>query len=158
MGTPRKKQSTSLGNELASLNRELLQKEQLASSMKVNDEKLKEFKEMYESSMRAYELEIIKLQKEKDDLNQQHRVDPKSKIAEQRRIKIQELEQQMSELRKKVQEQQKAVKLNEQNEKKVRMLNDDIRSMKQAKTKLIRQMKDADRVRGWKSQKEREVA
>ena len=156
--TQRRKQST-LANELANLNKVLAQKEQLASSMKLNDDKLKEVKEKYENSMKALEVEIAKLQKQKDDLNQQQKTDSKSKIAEQRRVRIQDLEHQMSDLRKKVLEQQRAIKLNDKNESKVKILNEDIRGMKAAKCKLIKQMKvDADRVRVWKSQKEREVA
>merc|ERR1712012_1265360 len=152
------KQNT-LATELANLNKVLAQKEQLASSMKLNDEKLKEVKEKYENSMKSLEIEIAKLQKQKDELSQQQRSDSKSKIAEQRRVRIQDLEHQMSDLRKKVLEQQRAIKLNEKNESKVKILNDEIRSMKVAKVKLIKQMKeDADRVRAWKSQKEREVA
>ena len=156
--THRLKQST-LATELVNLNKVLAQKEQLANSMKVNDEKLKEVKEKYETSMKSLEMEIAKLQKQKDELNQQQRSDSKSKIAEQRRIRIQDLENQMAELRRKVLEQQRAIKLNEKNESKVKILNEEIRSMKVAKVKLIKQMKeDADRVRIWKTQKEREVA
>merc|ERR1712141_211516 len=102
--TQRKKQSN-LANELANLNKVLAQKEQLASSMKFNDEKLKEVKEKYEASMKSLESEISKLQKQKDELNQQQRTDSKSKIAEQRRVRIKELEEQMAELRRKVLEQ-----------------------------------------------------
>ena len=156
--THRKKQST-LANELANLNKVLAQKEALASSMKLNDDKLKEVKEKYEASMRGLESEIAKLQKQKDELNQQQKTDSKSKIAEQRRVRIQALEQQMADLRKKVLEQQRAIKLNEKNESKVKVLNEEIRSVKAAKVKLIKQMKeDADKVRVWKTQKEREVA
>ena len=155
--TNARKQST-LANELANLNKVLAQKEQLASSMKLNDEKLKEVRDKYEQSMNALEAELAKLQKQKDELNQQQRQDTKSKLAEQRRIRIQALEQQMQELRKKVLEQQRAIKLNEKNESKVKLLAEEIRSMKAAKIKLIRQMKeDADRVREWKTQKEKEV-
>ena len=41
---------------------------------------------------RSLEDEIAKLQKQKDELSQQQRTDSKSKIAEQRRIRIQDLE------------------------------------------------------------------
>ena len=156
--THRKKQNA-LATELANLNKVLAQKEQLANSMKQNDEKLKEVKQKYEKSMKSLEEEIAKLQKQKDELNQQQRSDSKSKIAEQRRIRIQELEHQMSDLRKKVLEQQRAIKVNEVKEVQLKKMNEEIRTMKMAKVKLIKQMKeDADRVRAWKSQKEREVA
>merc|ERR1712051_356489 len=58
-----------------------------------------------------------------------------------------------------VKEQQRAIKMNEKNESKVKLLNEDIRSMKTAKCKLIKQMKeDAEKHRVWKTNKEREVA
>ena len=48
--------------------------------------------------------------------------------------------------------------MNEKNEQKVKKLNDDIREMKQAQVKLIKQMKeDAEKMRSYKQQKEREV-
>ena len=48
--------------------------------MKLNDEKLQEVKQKYEQSMKALEGEIEKLQKQKDELFQQHKADPKSKV------------------------------------------------------------------------------
>ena len=48
--------------------------------MKLNDEKLQEVKQKYEQSMKALETEIEKLQKQKDELFQQHKADPKSKV------------------------------------------------------------------------------
>ena len=50
------------------------------------------------------------------------------------------------------------IKLNEKNEQKLKQAHEEIRQMKQAKVRLIRQMKeDADKVRTWKIQKEKEV-
>ena len=55
-------------------------------------------------------------------------------------------------------EQQRMIKLNEKNEQKLKQAHEEIRQMKQAKVRLIRQMKeDADKVRTWKIQKEKEV-
>lgn len=48
--------------------------------MKLNDEKLQEVKQKYEQSMKTLEAEIEKLQKQKDELFQQHKADPKSKV------------------------------------------------------------------------------
>ena len=48
--------------------------------------------------------------------------------------------------------------MNEKNEQKLKTLGEEIRGMKQAKVRLIQQMKkEAERVRVWKMQKEKEV-
>ena len=50
------------------------------------------------------------------------------------------------------------IKINEKNEQKLKTLGEEIRGMKQAKVRLIQQMKkDAEKVRMWKMQKEKEV-
>ncbi len=144
--------------QLANLNKMLAHKEQMASAMIENDPKLKEMQAKYEEQLKTYESDLTKLQKEKDTLTQQHRNDPTSKIAEQRRKRIQELESSIGDLKKKVIEQQRVIKMNEKSEQKVKKLNEEIRSMKSAKVKLIKQMKeDAEKMRSYKQQKEREV-
>ena len=110
-------------------------------------------------SIKTMEDDIHKLQKERDELFKQQKADSTSKIAEQRRKRINELEQQMAAFKKKMLEQQRAIKLNEKNESKVKQLAEEIRQMKAAKVKLIRQMReDAERIRLFKTQKEKEVA
>ena len=110
-------------------------------------------------SIKTMEDDIRKLQKERDELFKQQKADSTSKIAEQRRKRINELEQQMAAFKKKMLEQQRAIKLNEKNESKVKQLAEEIRQMKAAKVKLIRQMReDAERIRLFKTQKEKEVA
>lgn len=153
------KKTSHLTAQLQDLNRLLVQKEQLASDMTQNDEKLKEMRHQYEDSIQKLEEEIENLQKEKDSLCGKKEGDTTSKISEQRRKRIQDLEQQMQDLRRKVLAQQKAIKANEKNEAKIKKLDEEIRGMKQAKVKLIRQQKDEfERVRAWKATKENEVA
>jgi len=105
------------------------------------------------------EVKLTTLGKEKDQLHQQNKAEPvTSKISEQRRKRIQELELEMTNLRKKVTEQQRMIKLNEKNEQKLKTLGEDIRNMKQSKVRLIRQMKEeAEKVRSWKMQKEKQL-
>jgi kinesin family protein 4/21/27 len=148
-----------LNTELQNLKKALVQKEKLATAMFANDEKLQEMKKKYEESLTKLESEMVSLQKERDGLAQQHRSSESSnKIAENRRKRIQELEQQINELRKKMVEQQRAIKINEKNEQQVKKLAEEIRQMKQTKVRLIKQIREeADRMRDWKQQKEREV-
>ena len=65
---------------------------------------------------------------------------------------------QMSDLRKKVTEQSRALKQNERTEKQAKKLQEEISQMKNNKVKLIKQMKeDAEKNRVWKQGKEKEV-
>ena len=115
------------------------------------------------------EEEIGKLQFEKDNLMQQQRnagsgvaslttSGPNNKVSEQRRKRIQELETQIQSLKKQQTEKMKLSKLNAQNEAKVKKLGEEITSMKAAKVKLIKTMREeSDKVRQWKLSKEKEV-
>merc|ERR1719239_886419 len=159
---------TELANQLQDLNKVLLAKQELAEKMGVNDEKFILMKKKYEDALNELEDEIVKLQTEKDQLNLQQRNAgsgaagltgaPSNKVSEMRRKRIQELEEQIGNLKKQQQEKQKLAKLNAQNEVKVKKLGDEIRTMKVAKVKLIKQMKeDSEKVRQWKLVKEKEV-
>ena len=54
----------------------------------------------------------------------------------------------ISDLKKKILEQQKAIRMNEKNEAQIKRLAEDIKSMKQQRVKLIKQMReDAEKVR-----------
>ncbi|KAL5011365.1 hypothetical protein ScPMuIL_009916 [Solemya velum] len=108
----------------------------------------------YEMSMKQLEGEISTLQKEKEMLNtalHEARTNvASSKISEQRRKRLQELEQQMSQLKKKMSDQTKMLKLKEQSDKHVSKLNLEIQSMKQQrqqKDKEIVQLMQKDRKR-----------
>merc|ERR1712226_423268 len=81
-----------------------------------------------------------------------------SKVSEQRRKRLQELEGQINQLRKKVVEQSKLLKMKEQTEKQLQKCNTDIKQMKQQKVKLMKQMKeDGDAFRRFKQAKDKEV-
>ena len=148
-----------LAIQLAALNKQLAQKEQIAISLTQQEDKLKEVRHEYEAQLDQMESQLTTLGKEKEQLHQHNKVEPaNSKLSEQRRKRIQELEGEMGNLRKKVVEQQRMIKLNEKNEQKLKTLGSEIYNMKQAKVRLIRQMKEeAEKVRTWKVQKEKEV-
>lgn len=148
-----------LATQLAALNKQLAQKEQIAISLTQQEDKLKEVRHQYEAQLDQMESQLTTLGKEKEQLHQHNKAEPaNSKLSEQRRKRIQELEGEMTNLRKKVVEQQRMIKLNEKNEQKLKTLGSEIYNMKQAKVRLIRQMKEeAEKVRSWKIQKEKEV-
>ena len=85
--------------------------------------------------------------------------DPTCKISEIGGKRIQDLENQLSDLREKVSEQSRALKDSQQTEKQAKKLAEEISVMKNNKVKLIKQMKeDAEKNRVWKQAKEKEVA
>lgn len=112
-----------------------------------------------QENMKQLENQIDALQKERDALQQQLKSaqsnNASGKIAEQRRKRLQELEAQMSMLKKKL-AQAKLIKMEEKSDEKVVSLNNEIKSMKAMKVRLIRQM-ISEKFRNWKLQREKEL-
>ncbi|EHB04835.1 Chromosome-associated kinesin KIF4A, partial [Heterocephalus glaber] len=80
------------------------------------------------------------------------------RLSERRRKRLQELEGQIADLKKKLNEQSKLLKLKESTEHTVTKLNQEIRVMKNQRVQLMHQMKeDAEKFRQWKQQKDKEV-
>lgn len=152
-----------LNNELKELNRVLAIKEQLATQMMANANHMHL---VDYTSIEENQEKISSLEKEKDDLMQQLKSvqsntitnNACSKISEQRRKRVKELETQISELNRKVHEQARLIKLKEKDEAKIRLLNNEIQSMKAAKVKLIKTMRSEEqKFREWKVQREKEL-
>lgn len=161
-GTQYTLRQAKLQGELHELNRNLALKEELMGKMTSNDTQFVAMKIKYEKEKKDLESHVDILAKERDELTQQLRSISKNpgsfKIAEQRRKRVKELEEQINGLKKKQSEQAKMLKMKQQTELKVTKLSDNIVAMKQAKVKLIRQMKeDNEKFRVWKMQKDREV-
>ena len=139
----------------------------------------------YEAALSELEKQVMALQQERDDLAsllaQASSNVNACKISEQRRKRLQELEPQISELRKKIHEQANIIKLKsiifsnellsfiqfnlqsvdflDRAEEQLKKINADILNMKAQKVKLVRQMReDNEKYRIWRQQKEREVA
>ncbi|XP_033632006.1 chromosome-associated kinesin KIF4-like [Asterias rubens] len=151
-----------LGRELQELNKALAMKQELAQTMGQNDEKMTVMKMHYENTMRDLEKEIATLQKEREGLSSALQVaktnTTSNKVSEQRRVRLQELSTEISKLKKKLGEQSKLVKLKERSDQTCTKLNTDILSMKQARVRLMRQLKEeGEKFRQWKAQKDKEV-
>ena len=150
-----------LVTQLNTLNKELAEKQQLAGTIGESDVKLAAMKKKYEEVLKTMEEEMSRLQREKDELAQMQRNDgagAAKDIAERRRKKIQDLEEKIGELKKKQLEQQRMANMAAQNEAKAKKYQEEIRVIKAAKVKLVKQMKEeSDKVRVWKQTKEKEV-
>merc|ERR1712147_61328 len=147
-----------LATQLSDLNKMLVAKQELASKMGETDEKMSNMRKNYEMTIKSMEDEIQRLQKEKDELGQKQKAEASTKVSEMRRKRIQELEDKIKNLTKQQAEQQRLLKLNKQNEVKIKKYSDEITQMKQTKVKLIKQMKEeSDKARQWKIAKEKEV-
>nr|XP_020666131.1 chromosome-associated kinesin KIF4A [Pogona vitticeps] len=151
-----------MSKELLELNKALALKEALARKMSESDSQLEPIQGQYQTNIKGLEEEVAKLQKEKEDLVLALHMTKKdvsqAKLSERRRKRLQELEGEMSDLKKKLKEQSKLLKMKESTEQTVSKLNQEIRAMKTQRVQLIRQMKeDAEKFRQWKQQKDKEV-
>ncbi|XP_062994479.1 chromosome-associated kinesin KIF4A [Elgaria multicarinata webbii] len=151
-----------MSKELLELNEALALKEALAKKMSQNDSQLEPIQCQYKTSIKDLEGEVSQLQKEKEDLILALHLTKKdvsqAKLSERRRKRLQELEGEMTDLKKKLKEQSKLLKMKESSAQTVCKLNHEIRAMKSQRVQLIRQMKDdAEKFRQWKLQKDKEV-
>ncbi|XP_008069531.1 chromosome-associated kinesin KIF4A [Carlito syrichta] len=151
-----------MSKELAELNKALALKEALARKMTQNDSQLQPIQFRYQDNIKNLELEVINLQKEKEELVlelQTARKDvTQAKLSERCRKRLQELESQIADLKKKLNEQSKLLKLKESTEHTVSKLSQEIQMMKNQRVQLMRQMKEnAEKFRQWKKQKDKEV-
>ncbi|KAM3912349.1 chromosome-associated kinesin KIF4A [Leptodactylus fuscus] len=151
-----------LSKELIELNKALVLKEALAKKMAQNDSQLEPMQGEYLNNIKALETEVGALQKEKEELvlalHSAKKDTNQAKLSERRRKRLQELEGQMADLKKKLNEQSKLLKLRESTEKTVSKLNSEIKAMKMQRVQLMRQMKeDAEKFRSFKQQKTKEV-
>ncbi|KFQ41747.1 PREDICTED: chromosome-associated kinesin KIF4A [Nestor notabilis] len=151
-----------MSKELLELDKVLALKEALAKKMTQNDSQLEPIQSQYQTNIKDLEFEVSSLQKEKEELILALHMAKKdvnqAKLSERRRKRLQELEGQINELKKKLNEQSKLLKLKESTERTVSKLNQEIREMKNQRVQLMRQMKeDAEKFRQWKQQKDKEV-
>lgn len=150
-------QQVAMNHELQQLMQQLALKEHLAQQIQANTNHMVDY-----DIIKEHESKITLLEKEKDELLQHLRnatsIGPTSKVAEQRRKQVQELEIQIQDLKKKVQEQARLIKMKEKDEEKIKQLNREIMQMKQTKVRLIKDMRqESEKFRVWKIQREREL-
>ncbi|XP_033227656.1 chromosome-associated kinesin KIF4 [Belonocnema kinseyi] len=146
-------------DQVQTITRELAIKEELVSKLlqNVNDEIDQSH------AVRDMELEINKLQAEKEELQQQlnnvQNNKAASRLAETRRKKVQELEKKIADMTRKCLEQNKVIKQKEKSDQQIKNLANEIQSLKQTRVKLIRHMRtEADRFSKWKLSRERELS
>nr|XP_010342895.2 LOW QUALITY PROTEIN: chromosome-associated kinesin KIF4B [Saimiri boliviensis boliviensis] len=151
-----------MSKELVELNNALALKEALVRKITQNDSQLQPIQFQYQDNIKNLELEVINLQKEKEGLVLELQTAKKdvnqAKLSERRRKRLQELEGQIADLKKKLNEQSKLLKLKESTERTVSKLNQEIQTMKKQRVQFMRQMKeDAEKFRQWKQKKDKEV-
>lgn len=151
-----------MSKELIELNKALLLKEKLARKMVQNDSQLEPIQCEYQNNVKNLEAEVNALQKEKEELVLTIQTAKKdvnqAKLSERRRKRLQELEGEMTDLKKKLSEQSKLLKMRQSTERTVSKLHLEIQGMKTQRVQLMRQMKDeAEKFRQWKQQKDKEV-
>uniref|UniRef100_G1S420 Kinesin family member 4B n=1 Tax=Nomascus leucogenys TaxID=61853 RepID=G1S420_NOMLE len=151
-----------MSKEVVELNNSLALKEALVRKMTQNDSQLQAIQFQYQDNIKNLELEVINLQKEKGELVLELQTGKKdvnqAKLSKHRRKLLQELEGQIADLKKKLNEQSKLLKLKESTERTVSKLNQEIWMMKNQRVQLMRQMKeDAEKFRQWKQKKDKEV-
>ncbi|XP_037323979.2 kinesin family member 4 [Pungitius pungitius] len=151
-----------LSKELIELNKVLTLKEAFMKKMCQNDTQLEPMQSEHQKNVQTLQTAVDSLQKEKEDLVfalQSAKKDTnQAKLSEQRRKRLQELEGQLGDMKKKLLEQSKLLKLKESSVKKVGNLMQEIQGMKNQRAQLMRQMReDSEKFRQWKAQKDREV-
>nr|XP_057934570.1 kinesin family member 4 isoform X2 [Doryrhamphus excisus] len=151
-----------LSKELIELNKVLSLKEAFVKKMCQNDSQLESVQSEHWSNVQSLQSAVDSLQKEKEDLimalQSAKKETNQANLSEQRRKRLQKLEGQLGDMKKKLLEQSKLLKLKESSVQKVSKLVQEIQAMKGQRTQLMRQMReDSEKFRHWKGQKDREV-
>uniref|UniRef100_A0AAR2JLA3 Kinesin motor domain-containing protein n=1 Tax=Pygocentrus nattereri TaxID=42514 RepID=A0AAR2JLA3_PYGNA len=151
-----------LSKELIELNKVLALKEAFVKKMCQNDSQLEPIQTEHQENIKSLQAAVGSLQKEKEDLilalHSAKKDTNQAKLSEQRRKRLQELEGQITDLKKKLQDQSKLLKLKESSLRSVAKLNQEIQAMKAQRVQLMRQMKeDSEKFRLWKQKKDKEV-
>ncbi|KAM4726613.1 kinesin family member 4 [Anableps anableps] len=151
-----------LSKELIELNKVLSLKEAYVRKMCENDSQLEPMQSEHQRNVQTLQSAVDSLQKEKEELVfalQSAKKDTnQAKLSEQRRRRLQELEAQLVDMKKKLLDQSKLLKLKESSVQKVSKLMQEIQAMKTQRTQLMKQMReDAEKYRQWKNKKDREV-
>lgn len=111
--------------------------------------------------LEEYQNKIVELEKQIEDLNGQLSskiLDKKGKLAEERRKKVQQLEQELAEVRKKSVQQAKLLQLKEKDTQRIENLSRDIQAMKATRVKLVKAMRtESENFRQWKINREKEI-
>ncbi|KAM7349272.1 kinesin-like protein 3A isoform 2-T2 [Cochliomyia hominivorax] len=150
-----------INEQLRRINRELNLKEQLQQRITGNFSKFSTLEDNIEEKFKECEQKIQELEAEKSELLDKLRhvkENASAKLAEERRKRLQALEQEISEMKRKNTQQAKLLKIREKETQKIRNLNSEIQAMKESKVKLVRAMRsEAENFRQFKMMREKEL-
>ncbi|XP_055843322.1 chromosome-associated kinesin KIF4 [Episyrphus balteatus] len=150
-----------LNDQLRRINRELTLKEELHQRVAVNLTKFYTLDENIEEKYKDCENKIKALEAEKSDLVEKLKhvkENVSAKLAEERRKRLQALEQEITDMKRKNVQQAKLLKVREKESEKIKNLQNDIQAMKESKVKLIRAMRtESENFRQFKLSREKEV-
>ncbi|XP_050076438.1 chromosome-associated kinesin KIF4A [Anopheles maculipalpis] len=159
-------QQIRIHSELRQLKRDLAIKEELHRKCMDNSSVVKTLTSNREreltEQLREYERQIAKLEEQLTELNAQHEStrasEKRSKLAEERRQKVQQLESELAALRKKTMRQAKLLKLNEHDAQRIAGLSSEIQEMKATRVKLQKALRaESENFRQWRVSREKEI-
>ncbi|XP_055371122.1 chromosome-associated kinesin KIF4-like [Condylostylus longicornis] len=150
-----------INDELRKINRELAIKESYHQKVAINLTKFCDYEGGNENLIKETENKIQILEAEKNDLVEKLKSvkeNVTAKISEERRKRLYRLEQEIIELKKKITQQDRILKVREKETLKIASLNNEIQQMKAAKVNLIKAMrKEAESFRQWKLNREKQL-
>lgn len=154
------KKQSNYQDELREMNHDLDVKSELLKKITENHNKFCGIDDI-QAKMKEYEEKITKLERERDDPKEQLRGKNgliSAKLAEERRKRVQQLEIDIADIKKKNKQQALLLKQREKDAEQIRKCMTEIQEMKQNKVKLVRKMKDeSDKFRQWKQDREKEI-
>lgn len=154
---------TDYQDQLKSIKAELAVKEELHKKLFNNFQQFCSYDSAQDEAVKLQDFTdtINKLEKEKkelEDLLRNKNSTVSVKLAEERRKRVNQLETEINEMRKKNKHQAQLLKQREKDGLKVNKLNSEIQEMKQMKVKLIRKMKaESEQFRQWRLVREKEL-
>lgn len=151
-------------DELNDIKQQLALKEELQRKLNGNFSNFCSFEENIKADgkIKDYEAIIVALEQEREALMRDAQKNKSSiissKLAEDRRKRVQQLEQEIADVKRKNKHQAQLLKQREKDQQKITALQNDIQDMKAKKVKLIRTMKsDSEDFRQWKLLREKEI-
>lgn len=148
-------------DQLRRINRELNLKEELHQRVAGNLVKFCTLEDNTEEKFKECEKKIQELEDERNQLLDKLRhvkENASAKLAEERRKRLQTLEHEISDMKRKNTQQAKLLKVREKETQKIQNLHTEIQAMKESKVKLIRAMRqESENFRQWKMSREKEL-
>ena len=141
-------QQAALSDQLHTIEESLGLKEKLLQQLQEGEERMHNLKMADEAELEQMRAQVLSLQAEKEEL---------LKVANSK-AKVSALEEQLSAMKRRVLETERALRLKHDSDRRINELRNDIDSMKSGKIALLRKIKaDADQFRAWRVEQQQEV-